>query len=52
MSVVIQFPQAERRLTSEEQRIIDLTEKRNGGRKLTQQQINLSLEQARALGEL
>ena len=50
---VIQFrcPQAKRRLTSDEQRIIDLTEKRTG-RTLTQQEINLSLEQARALGEL
>jgi hypothetical protein len=41
-----------RRLTSDEQRIIDLTEKRNGGRKLSPQEVDLSLEQARALGEI
>jgi hypothetical protein len=40
------------RLTPEEQRIIDFVERTNGGRKLTPQEINLSLEQARALGEL
>jgi hypothetical protein len=41
-----------RRLDKDEQRIIDFIERVNGGRKLTQQEINLSLEQARAIGEL
>jgi hypothetical protein len=51
---VIQFrcPQAKRQLSADEQRIIDFIERVNGGRKLTPQEINLSLEQARALGEL
>jgi hypothetical protein len=40
------------RLTPDEQRIIDFVERTNGGRRLTQQEINLSLEQARAIGEL
>jgi hypothetical protein len=39
-------------LTPDERRIIDFVERVNGGRKLTQQEINLSLEQARALGEI
>jgi hypothetical protein len=39
------------KLTPEEQKIIDFVEK-NKGRKLTEQEINLSLEQARAIGEL
>ena len=38
-------------LTSSEQKIIDLLE-RSKGRKLSQQEINLSLDQARHLGEL
>jgi hypothetical protein len=38
-------------LDVDEWRIIDFCE-RVGGRKLTPQEINLSLEQARALGEL
>jgi hypothetical protein len=40
-----------RRLTADEQRIIAFIE-RTRGRKLTEQEINLSLEQAKALGEL
>jgi hypothetical protein len=40
-----------RQYTADEQSIIDLVE-RTKGRKLTQQEINLSLDQARALGEL
>jgi hypothetical protein len=39
------------RLTAEEQAIIDSVERYNG-RPLTPQEINLSLELARALGEL
>jgi hypothetical protein len=39
-----------RRLSAKEQRIIDWIEE--DGRKLTEQEINLSLEQARAIGEL
>ena len=37
--------------TPEEQEIIDFVEK-SKGRKLTPQEINLSLKQARAIGEL
>jgi hypothetical protein len=40
-----------RRLDADEQRIIDFIEKATG-RTLTPQEINLSLDQARALGEL
>jgi hypothetical protein len=40
-----------RRLDKDEQRIIDFCE-RVGGRKLTPQEVNLALEQARALGEI
>jgi hypothetical protein len=40
----------EKKLTPEEQKIIDLEKYK--GRKLTEQEINLSLEQARAIGEL
>jgi hypothetical protein len=49
-------PRFERRpfapLTTEEAKIIETLERINGGRKLTPQEINLSLEQARAIGEL
>ena len=38
-------------LSKDEQRIIDFCE-RVGGRKLTPQEVNLALEQARALGEI
>jgi hypothetical protein len=38
-------------LSADEQKIIDFVEK-GKGRKLTQQEINLSLEQARQIGEL
>jgi hypothetical protein len=41
----------EAKLTPEEQKIIDLLEW-SKGRKLTQQEINLSLDQARHLGDL
>ena len=40
-----------RRLDKDEQWIIDFCE-RVGGRKLTPQEVNLALEQARALGEI
>jgi hypothetical protein len=42
---------AEKRRSAEEQEIIDLMTKMEG-RALTAQEINLALEQARALGEL
>jgi hypothetical protein len=44
-------PAPEAEYTPEEQKLIDLLE-RLEGRKLTQQEINLSLDQARNLGEL
>jgi hypothetical protein len=44
-------PQGKRRLSAAEQRIIAFVE-RGKGRKLTEQEIYLSLEQARAIGEL
>jgi hypothetical protein len=46
-----QKPQAKRRLSPAEKRIIAFVEQ-TSGRKLTEQEIYLSLEQARALGEL
>jgi hypothetical protein len=39
------------RLSVDERRIVDFCE-RVGGRKLTPQEVNLALEQARALGEI
>jgi hypothetical protein len=41
----------ERRLSADEQRTIAFVE-RDKGRKLTPQEVNLSLEQARALGQI
>jgi hypothetical protein len=43
--------EADKPRSPEEQEIIDMME-RTEGRKLTEQEIHLSLEQARALGEL
>ena len=39
-------------LTPEERHLIEALEKLEGGRELTQQQVNLSLDQARHLGQL
>ena len=44
-------PTADQPLTAEEREIIDTLE-RSRGRPLTPEEINLSLEQARALGEI
>jgi hypothetical protein len=50
-SSVCRLPETPRSRSAEEQAIIDLLE-RVRGRPLTEREINLSLEQARALGEL
>jgi hypothetical protein len=46
-----QSPRTKRRLSADEQRIVDIVERRKG-HPLTEQEINLSLDQARSVGSI